>query len=68
MSVRPKDVIAVAANGDVTSFSPEFMELRSAEHDNFCFGYILRDSFDDLLNNAAFIKTPNEIRVGVDLC
>jgi uncharacterized protein len=66
--VRSWDVIAVAANGDVTSFSPEFMELRSTEHDNFCFGNILRDSFDDLLDNTAFIKTANEIRAGVDLC
>jgi uncharacterized protein len=66
--VRPWDVIAVAANGDVTSFSPEFMELRSADHNNFCFGNILRDSFDDLLDNAAAIKTANEIRAGVELC
>lgn len=66
--VRSWDVIAVAASGDVTSFSPEFMELRSAKHNNFCFGNILRDSFNDLLDNAASITTANEIRAGVDLC
>lgn len=66
--VRPWDILAVAANGDVTSFSPEFMELKSADHDNFCFGNILRDSFDDLLDNAACTKTANEIRAGVELC
>jgi uncharacterized protein len=66
--VRPWDIIAIAANGDVTSFSPEFMELKSAAHENFCFGNILRDSFDDLLDNASFRKTADEIGAGVELC
>lgn len=66
--VRPWDIIAVAANGDVTSFSPEFMELKSAEHENFCFGNILRDSFDDLVDNANVKNTADEIGAGVDLC
>jgi uncharacterized protein len=66
--VEPWDVIAVAANGDVTSFSPEFMELRSPGHNNFCFGNILQNSFEDLLNSAIVKQTADEIRVGVDLC
>ena len=66
--VNPWDVIAVATNGDVTSFSPEFMELKSAEHDNFCFGNILQNSFDDLLNSATCKTTTDEISAGVELC
>ncbi|MBR0931701.1 GRRM system radical SAM/SPASM domain protein [Bradyrhizobium diazoefficiens] len=66
--VKPWDVLVVAANGDVTSFSPEFMELRSVEHNNFCFGNILRDDFDDIANSAVFRRTRDEIQLGVDLC
>jgi uncharacterized protein len=66
--VNPWDVIVVAANGDVTSFSPEFMELKSAAHNNFCFGNILRDDFDALWHNSYFKRTHNEIRAGVEHC
>lgn len=66
--VESWDVVAVAANGDVTSFSPDFMELRSADHNDFCFGNILQNDFDDLLDSAFFKRTAEEIRVGVDRC
>jgi uncharacterized protein len=66
--VSPWDVVVVAANGDITSFSPEFMELRSAPHNNFCFGNILRDDLDDLLDNAFLQLASEEISAGVELC
>lgn len=66
--VEPWQVIVVAANGDVTSFSPEFMELRSAAHNNFCFGNILRDNFEDILESAAFLRTREEIAQGIEAC
>lgn len=66
--VQPWEVVTVAANGDVTSFSPDFMEVRSAAHDDFCFGNIARDAFDTLVDGATFRRTCDEIRAGVDLC
>lgn len=66
--VEPWDVIAVAANGDVTSFSPDFMELRSSDHGDFCFGNILDKDFDGLIGGEIFNKTSEEIRLGVELC
>jgi len=66
--VEPWDVVAVRANGDVTSFSPDFMELRSSEHSNFCFGNILHNDFDQLVGNASFRRAAEEIRMGVELC
>jgi uncharacterized protein len=66
--VKPWDIIAVAANGDITTFSPDFMELRSAAHNNFCFGNIVRNTFDDLINNPIVKRTADEIRFGVELC
>jgi uncharacterized protein len=66
--VEPWDVIAVAANGDVTSFSPDFMELRSSDHGDFCFGNILDKDFDGPVGGEIFNKTAEEIRLGVELC
>jgi uncharacterized protein len=66
--VEPWQVVVVAANGDVTTFSPEFMELRSRQHNNFCFGNILHDEFDDLSENAFFKRARDEIGAGVEQC
>ena len=66
--VEPWQVIVVATNGDMTTFSPEFMELRAPSYNNFCFGNILRDEFDDLLRNALFERVRSEIGEGVTLC
>jgi uncharacterized protein len=61
-------VLVVAANGDVTTFSPEFMEVRSQAHRNFNFGNILTDDFDRIFASALVARTQAEIRKGVDLC
>jgi uncharacterized protein len=66
--VEPWQVIVVAANGDVTSFSPEFMELRSAAYNNFCFGNILRDDIDAMTETALFTRVAREISAGVNAC
>lgn len=61
-------VIVVAADGSVSTFSPEFMEICSAAHDDFCFGNILRDDLDGLATNSAFLKTRAEVARGVEAC
>jgi uncharacterized protein len=66
--IEPWDIVSVAANGDVTTFSPEFMEVKSAAHNDFCFGNIVRDKYEELLRNAILERTAGEIRAGVDLC
>jgi uncharacterized protein len=62
------DVLVVAANGDVTTFSPEFMEVRSQAHRNFNFGNILTDDFDRIFDGELVSRTQAEIRQGVDRC
>jgi uncharacterized protein len=66
--VNPWDVIVVAANGDVTTFSPEFMEVRSLFHDNFRFGNILEDDFERLITKALVATTHAQIQRGVERC
>jgi uncharacterized protein len=66
--VEPWDVVAIAANGDVTSFSPDFMELRVPDYQNFCFGNILEKNFEELANSELFKRTVEEIHIGVETC
>lgn len=61
-------VLVVAANGDVTTFSPEFMEVRSEAHHHFNFGNILKDDFDSIFASHLVAITQAEIRRGVELC
>jgi uncharacterized protein len=62
------DVLVVAANGDVTTFSPEFMEVRSTSHHDFKFGNVLTDDFDRILESRLVADTQMQIRRGVELC
>ena len=61
-------VVVIAANGDVTTFSPELMEIRSTAHNNFRFGNILEDDFDALFANEVVLATQQQIRRGVERC
>ena len=61
-------VLVVAANGDVTTFSPEFMEVRSKAHNNFNFGNILTDDFEQLFESSLVAITQAQIRRGVEHC
>ncbi len=66
--VNPWDVIAINVNGDVTSFSPDFMELRAQGHKGFCFGNILESDFDEFSQDENFRQTSADVRDGVELC
>jgi uncharacterized protein len=61
-------VVVVAANGDVTTFSPEFMEVRSKAHNNFNFGNILKDDFEQLFESSLIAMTQAQVRRGVESC
>ena len=66
--VKPWDVMVVAANGDVTTFSPEFMEVRSLHYDNFRFGNILEEDFRGLVEKIEVAVAHADIQRGVARC
>jgi uncharacterized protein len=66
--VEPWQIVVVAHDGAVTTFSPEFMELSSIPHNNFCFGNILHDDFDVMARTPHFLKTRSEIAEGIEHC
>jgi len=61
-------VVVVGANGDVTTFSPEFLEISSIPHNGFCFGNILTDDVHQLFENELVLATQAEIRRGIEIC
>jgi uncharacterized protein len=66
--VTPWDIIVVAANGSVSTFSPEFMEIRSPMHGDFVFGNILTGDIEDFNAGEMLKRTCTEIAAGVAAC
>lgn len=64
----PFGIITVAANGDFSTFSPEFMALPVKHGDRFVYGNVLRDRYEDVLNSAKFLNDLSEITLGVNAC
>lgn len=65
--VEPWEVLTIAANGDVTTFSPEFMETPTVPF-RFRFGNILTDDVEALLANNSVRAIHAEIERGVQRC
>jgi uncharacterized protein len=60
--------LVVAADGSVSTFSPEFMEVSAPAYDNFVFGNILEGSFEDFTQTQPFLRANREIAQGVAAC
>jgi uncharacterized protein len=66
--VEPWAAIVVAADGSVSTFSPEFMEASAPAYDHFVFGNILEGNLEDFMRAPAFLRADREIAEGVAAC
>lgn len=66
--IEPWDTIVVAADGSVSTFSPELMEVSSPAHRGFIFGNILDDDLQAFDAAGLLKQTAQEIASGVDAC
>jgi uncharacterized protein len=66
--VEPWAALVVAANGSVSTFSPEFMEVTAPAYDNFVFGNILEGDLEDFDRISTFLRASQEIAQGVKAC
>ena len=66
--VEPWAALVVAADGKVSTFSPEFMEMSEPAYDNFVFGNILEGALEDFMRAPAFLRANREIAQGVEAC
>jgi uncharacterized protein len=66
--VEPWAALVVAADGSVSTFSPEFMEVNAPAYDNFVFGNILTGDLEEFSRAQSFLRASREIERGVAAC
>ena len=66
--VEPWAALVVAADGGVSTFSPEFMEMSAPAYDNFVFGNILDRRLRGVLAQPGLFGASREIERGVAAC
>jgi len=65
--IEPWDTIVIAADGSVSTFSPELMEV-STGYQGFKFGNILEGGFQDFDAMPLLKRVAREIKSGVESC
>lgn len=66
--VEPWAAVVVAADGSVSTFSPEFTSVDAPEYGGFAFGNILDGDCDDFAATETFKRCAREVAQGVDAC
>ena len=66
--VLPFGMVNVAANGDVSSFSPELLGLKNATYADFIVGNVHSHSLDRMLAADAMQRMTRDVAAGVELC
>jgi uncharacterized protein len=66
--VEPWASIVVAADGSVSTFSPELMEASAPAYSDFIFGNILNGDLDDFAQSGAFSRTSQDVTAGIAAC
>jgi len=66
--VAPFGMLNVACNGDVSSFSPELLGLRSAEYCDFIIGNVHTHSLSEMATSAPMRAMSRDIARGVETC
>ena len=66
--VEPWASLVVAADGKVSTFSPEFMEANAPAYGDFVFGNILEGTLEDFAQSEAFKSTARDVASGLAAC
>ena len=66
--VEPWASIVVAADGSISTFSPEFMEVRAPEYGDFVFGNILDGELDEVARSPVFLRAARDVAAGLAAC
>ncbi|HLY57015.1 MAG TPA: cyclophane-forming radical SAM/SPASM peptide maturase GrrM/OscB [Stellaceae bacterium] len=66
--VLPFGMVNIACNGDVSSFSPELLGLKSGRHADFIVGNVHHQSLAEMLASPAMRSMAAEIAEGVEAC
>jgi uncharacterized protein len=66
--VEPFGMLNVDCHGNVSSFSPELLGLKSSVYNNFIVGNINTQSLEDMRSSAPMIAMSHDIAAGVAAC
>jgi uncharacterized protein len=68
VQVEPLCMLNVDCNGNVSTFSPELLGLKSSTYNDFLIGNINVGSLEDMRSGAAMAAMSRDIAAGVELC
>jgi uncharacterized protein len=66
--IEPFAVTSMDWAGNISTFSPELLGLKSREYGNFILGNINRDALVDLPHRESFVRMLRDISAGVAMC
>jgi uncharacterized protein len=66
--VEPFDIISIAYDGSVSTFSPELLGMKSEVYGDFTFGNVQKDQFSEMASDNKFQRVLKDIKAGVSLC
>lgn len=66
--VVPFGIISIDYKGNVSTFSPELLGMKSETYGDFCFGNIVTQDFPEIEQNAKLKRVLADIEAGVRLC
>ena len=64
----PCSIISIDCNGNFTTFSPEFLGLRSDVYGDFILGNVRHDTFDAIFTSKMFQLLNQDIEAGIAAC
>ncbi|MFG6104949.1 cyclophane-forming radical SAM/SPASM peptide maturase GrrM/OscB [Leptothoe sp. EHU-05/26/07-4] len=64
----PFTMLNVSYSGDISTFSPELLSMKSSVYGDFVFGNVLQDSFELIYKTQKFQQINSDIQKGVELC
>jgi uncharacterized protein len=68
IQTRPLDIVSIAWNGDIGTFSPELLGTSHPRFGPLSFGNVATHSFDDVLEHSRLRQIAAEISRGVGRC
>jgi uncharacterized protein len=64
----PFGIISVDTKGNLSSFSPELLGMKSAEYGDFCFGNVMEDELLSISQTDKFNQILHDIEKGKQIC
>lgn len=64
----PFTMLNVSHSGDLSTFSPELLSMKSDVYGDFVFGNILQDNLESICESQKFQKINHDIQAGVKRC